>query len=919
MAITVPPGATRQGSLLGAPTTSALGSLTPSLEGSGERGGFSPSDLRSAYQIPASGGASQVVAIVDAYDDPNAEADLKTYRSHYGLSECTKANHCFTKINQSDQEEGWYPKPDVTWAEEISLDLDMVSAVCQECHIMLVEATNNEASNLQAAENEAANLGATEISNSWDGEERSTETTEDTAFVHPGIPITFASGDDGYWVGYPSASKYVIAVGGTALSKAEGFRGWQETAWEGAGSGCSAYESKPTWQSDPDCTKRTVADVAAVASPSTPVSAYDTYKQEGWGIFGGTSVAAPLIAGIEAHANKEVREEGAEAFYRYALFDVTKGTNAYLCSGYLCNAEEGYDGPTGWGAPFGPLNATWSLHATSGQATHISANGATLNGYVNPSGAEPSYEFEYGKTTAYGTKTPAHALGAGTTAKAATQSISGLERETTYHYRLVATSGSKTSDGQDHTFATSAWGVQSVPTTEGMLCSASPTCTNLNEVSCPSAGFCMAVGHLSENTEAGRGSEKPAPLAERWNGTEWQLQTLPIPTGGGEINVSYVSCSSSTFCIVTGYYLQESSKTWKPLTELWNGTKWQAEAGPATGLGLVSCVSSTFCMSVPTLYSTESNSSITWNGSTWSTHTLAAPLHGAGLNLESVSCSSATYCVAVGYGYNSSEEKYEVEVERWNGTTWSVQSAPNPSGATRDEFAGVSCSSATVCVAVGTYQNGTIAKESGFDGEYPFAERWNGSEWKVESTPDPIGAAQAGLADVSCSSSTSCTAGGESLSEGAESEPIFAERWNGSVWMLQPMAVPDGSRDELHSISCATPQECFAVGRAGGGALVEREALPEAVTEAASVTSTEATLKGYVNPEESDTHYRFEYGTSTAYGTSVPVPEADAGSGTVNVKVSKAIALKAGVYHFRLVASNVSGTSHGVDMSFTIV
>ena len=264
--------------------------------------GFGPADLRSAYKLPATGGTGQTVAIVDAYDDPKAEADLAVYRSTYGLSPCTTANGCFKKVNQNGVQ-GSYPAGDTGWGQEISLDLDMASAICPGCHILLVEAKDNTNANLYAAEDTAAKL-ATVISNSYGGSETSTETAaaSDGHFNHPGIPITVSSGDSGYGVEYPAASKYVTAVGGTSLKKATNARGWTETVWSGAGSGCSSYEPKPTWQHDTGCARRTVADVAAVADPNTGVAVYDTYAGatdgSGWQVFGGTSVSAPIIAGV---------------------------------------------------------------------------------------------------------------------------------------------------------------------------------------------------------------------------------------------------------------------------------------------------------------------------------------------------------------------------------------------------------------------------------------------------------------------------------------------------------------------------------------------------------------------------------------------------------------------------------------------
>ena len=293
------------------------------LSGSGVGGGYAPADLRSAYNLPsASAGSGQTVAIVDAFDDPNAESDLAKYRSRYGLSACTTGNGCFRKVNQSGGTT--YPSPDAGWAVEISLDLDMASAACPNCHILLVEASSNSDSDLFTAENEAAALGATEISNSWAGEEFSGETSFDSYFHHPGVPITVSAGDFGYGVEYPSASPYVIAVGGTTLTQASNSRGWSETAWSGTGSGCSAYEPKPAWQTDTGCPRRTNTDVSCGCRPGNAcvrrrfiqTSPEFSKPEPGWTLVGGTSVSSPLIAGMMALANAHTRSfTGAAALY----------------------------------------------------------------------------------------------------------------------------------------------------------------------------------------------------------------------------------------------------------------------------------------------------------------------------------------------------------------------------------------------------------------------------------------------------------------------------------------------------------------------------------------------------------------------------------------------------------------------------
>jgi subtilase family serine protease len=251
-----------------------------------------------------------------------------------------------------------YPRGDTGWGEEISLDLDMVSAVCPNCHILLVEATTNSFANLAAAVDEAAKLGATEISNSYGGSEYANEVSDQSHYNHPGIAVTVSSGDSGYGVQFPASSQYVTAVGGTTLNSASNTtRGWSETAWSGAGSGCSAYIPKQWWQTDSGCAKRTVADVSADADPNTGVSVYDTYRVSGWLVFGGTSVASPIIAAVYALAGNAGSVNYGSYSYTHTkgLFDVTSGSNGSCGGSYLCTAVAGYDGPTGLGTPNGSL------------------------------------------------------------------------------------------------------------------------------------------------------------------------------------------------------------------------------------------------------------------------------------------------------------------------------------------------------------------------------------------------------------------------------------------------------------------------------------------------------------------------------------------------------------------------------------
>jgi N-acetylneuraminic acid mutarotase len=323
--------------------------------------GYGPSDLQSAYALPSGGGAGQTIAIVDAYDDPSAESDLAIYRQQYGLPSCTGTNGCFRKVDQTGSTQ--YPPADAGWDQEISLDLDMVSAIAPEARILLVEADDSSSANLAASVDEAVALGAKFVSNSYgstytsvagSGEDPS-DTTFDAYYDHPGVAVVASSGDSGYGVAYPAASPYVTAVGGTSLTRATGTsRGWTETAWAGAGSGCSVYEPKPAFQHDSGCANRSVADVSAVANPATGVAVYDSAI--GWSVFGGTSVASPIIASVYADAGTPAIGTDPNT-YPYAastgLNDVIGGTNGSCTVGYACNAVKGYDGPTGLGTPDG--------------------------------------------------------------------------------------------------------------------------------------------------------------------------------------------------------------------------------------------------------------------------------------------------------------------------------------------------------------------------------------------------------------------------------------------------------------------------------------------------------------------------------------------------------------------------------------
>lgn len=318
--------------------------------------GYGPADIQSAYALPSStAGTGQTVAIVDAYDDPNAANDLNVYRSQYGLPACTTSNGCFRKVNQTGGTK--MPRSNGGWAQEISLDLDMVSATCPNCHILLVEASSASFSNLQTAENTAVSMGANVVSNSYGGSESS---ATNAAYDHPGHIITASAGDSGTGASQPCSYATVVCVGGTSLNRASNTRGWSETVWSGTGSGCSAKVAKPSWQTDSGCTMRSEADVSAVADPNTGVAVYDSYSYQGhsgWMVFGGTSASSPIVASVYALAGNTSSLTYAQSIWQHggttSLNDVTSGSNGTCSISYICNAGPGYDGPTGWGTPNG--------------------------------------------------------------------------------------------------------------------------------------------------------------------------------------------------------------------------------------------------------------------------------------------------------------------------------------------------------------------------------------------------------------------------------------------------------------------------------------------------------------------------------------------------------------------------------------
>jgi IPT/TIG domain len=368
---------------------------------------LTPQDLHAAYGLPSEThfSSTQTVAVIDAFDDPTAEADLGVYDETYGLPACTSANGCFRKLNEHGQASP-LPPENGEWASEISIDVQMARAICQNCHILLVEASSEEFSDLGTAVTAAVSAGATEVSNSYGGPEEpalASLFTELNAsyYKHLGVVITASSGDCGYLneacpgqlatPQFPADSPNVVAVGGTSLIDRK--ETWSSTVWQEGGGGCSQIFAAPSWQSavsDFAATgcgaQRSVADVAAVGNPNTGVEIYDSTPEAvggpiGWGVWGGTSVASPIIAaefGLAGGAHGVAFP--AATIYAHlgdseALYDVISGANGLCGTSISCQAAVGYDGPSGVGSPIG-------LRAFSSAGSPVSASAPAVVGFA---------------------------------------------------------------------------------------------------------------------------------------------------------------------------------------------------------------------------------------------------------------------------------------------------------------------------------------------------------------------------------------------------------------------------------------------------------------------------------------------------------------------------------------------------------
>lgn len=361
----------------------------------GDSGAYSPAYLQSAYNVASFSGSAttngRIVAIVDAYNDPKVVSDMAHYRHSFGLPACprgivsTTASTCSIQVVNQDGTRAPLPAPRASWSLETSIDVDMVSAMCPQCQILLVEAKSSAMSDLGTAVNTAVAMHADVVSNSYGTAEYPSEVTDALRYYsHPGVPIVAAAGELGRGVEFPAAAPNVVAVGGTTLVQYShhGVRDGFETAWSKTASGCSAYEPKPAWQRALPCKNRSVADIAAVADPSTGVWVYDSYKSSGSLIAGGTSVAAPIISALFALATSDGWTNVDPVAHLYesasALSPVGNGPSSNPSS---------YSNVTGLGSPgatpnsllaFGATPASTSSTGVAPRVTSVISSGSVL-------------------------------------------------------------------------------------------------------------------------------------------------------------------------------------------------------------------------------------------------------------------------------------------------------------------------------------------------------------------------------------------------------------------------------------------------------------------------------------------------------------------------------------------------------------
>jgi hypothetical protein len=693
--------------------------------------GYSPQQMKGAYNLSGSlTGAGVTIAIVAPNDDPNAQSDFDTFSAQFGLPTVAGGCNCFTKVNQTGGTQ--YPPPNTNAATEISEDIEWAHAIAPKAHILLVEANSGSMSDMYTAEDYATGH-AKVVCNSWGFPEYSGETNDDVHFNKP-VAIVAAAGDSGPPAVYPSASPYVLSVGGTSLTingttsgggcvssgcTYGGEKVWNNHANGAGGGGVSAFEPQPAYQNGfcgtttnvNNCGgKRGTPDVAWDADGNTPVAVYDSYNNGGWITLGGTSLGAPSLAGVIALIDQNYKttvttnnlskrfayqNDAAASNYAADYHDLQSGSNAL--SGQCCTAGSGWDLANGLGSPNGN---NWIASALAWNIVP-----SPSSGYLNGVAAV--------------TSTNVWAVG---------------------YYPTV----SGTNTLIEHWNGTK-WNVISSPNVAGS------SSDILKGVAVVSASDVWAVGDYSYS------GSNPQTLIEHWDGTSWHIVTSPNP-GPSEDILNGVAVVSANEIWAVGSYIVSGYGPLQLLIEHWDGTSWSAVSSPQPSSGAgnntlfaVAALSATNVWAVGQ-YVDSSNvmQSVIehYDGTSWSIVPTPNPgASGGEDSLTGIVAISASNIWAVGTCVCSVLSS--TLIEHYDGASWKVVSSPNAPNVSFNYLNGVAATSSSTIWAVGYYTNNP---NSGPD--YTLIEHWNGTKWSIVSSPkvsNSVGSVLFGVAAIKVS------------------------------------------------------------------------------------------------------------------------------------------------------------------------
>ena len=438
---------------------------------------------------------------------------------------------------------------------------------------------------------------------------------------------------------------------------------------------------------------------------------------------------------------------------------------------------------------------------TTEAASGITSNGATLNGSVNPNGSATTYKFEYGtKEKELNKATAPLSAGSGSTSLKFKSEVN-LEPETKYYFHIWASNEGGTTTGSELSFTTSGglWSIKESlnPGTSGSY---------LFDVSCePSASACTSVGK-------GTSSGVDGPVALRWNGSAWSEQAAAKKSGSTQNRLLGVDCPSETRCIAVGNY-QNSEGGPATLGELWNESKWSVQTTPvpseatSSELVAVGCNSTANCRAAGSAVIKGVKTAIveSWTSPTWSSQSIPIPEGATSSQLDGIDCLWSNFCVAVGR-YTTSGGSIKNLAMFWNGTEWKLQTLTDPKEAAQSTLLDVACTpTPNRCTAVGGWKNSVLE-------QFTMAYRFDGSTWTLQSTPNPVGSIASVFQEVSCATETSCAAAGSWVSGGGGSNQTLAEDWNGTSWSIQGTPNPSGaSFSAFFGLSCRSTS-CHAVG-----------------------------------------------------------------------------------------------------------